>query len=132
MKPRKAKPFNPAKAKRKLDRMWSEYVRRRDGKCMFCGKTGRLEANHILSRAHMATRWNIANGIALCFRCHHIGFHHDPVSGAEKVREIIGENLYRELYALAHTVKPFDLVSYECTLVELQRKLKEVNNEGML
>lgn len=119
------KKWNAAKAKRHLDRLWSEIVRKRDGCCTFCGRTeGKLDANHIMSRRHTATRWDVRNGNSLCFTCHR-RFHDDPAWGIRQVIELIGQDLYDELYAKAHQIKPFDRVFYEVMRVELERAAKE-------
>lgn len=119
----KPKPFNPARAKRTLDKLWSEYVRRRDGHCTFCGRTeGKLDANHIMSRRHTATRWDVRNGNALCFTCHR-RFHDDPPWGAEEAEKHTGIELYIELGRLARQITKFDRVMFEVKKVELERLL---------
>ena len=53
-----------------LDKLWAELVKQRDkGKCIRCGKPA-VHSHHIFSRRHKRTRWNINNGISLCFRDH--------------------------------------------------------------
>lgn len=56
----------------KCDKLWSEAVRTRDGECVLCGRQDALAAHHwIRSRAQgNKHRWNIKNGITLCFACH--------------------------------------------------------------
>lgn len=58
--------------KTKCDKLWSECVRTRDGECVLCGKKDGLNAHHwIHSRAQgNNTRWDIRNGISLCYPCH--------------------------------------------------------------
>ena len=58
--------------KTKCDKLWSEAVRTRDGACVLCGKTEGLNAHHwIHSKAQgNLHRWDIKNGITLCFACH--------------------------------------------------------------
>ena len=57
----------------RCDSMWAQIVKAR-GKCradgwfVLCG--GRLEATHVVPRRHRSTRWDPANGRALC-RAHH-------------------------------------------------------------
>lgn len=117
----KTKKWNAAKAKRHLDRLWAELVKRRDMTCRVCQRTyGVHNAHHINSRSHIATRWDLRNGVLLCFQ-HHQKAHNDIPWGNETCRRIIGEPLFSELFALAHTIKPFDRVLYEVTLVQLQR-----------
>jgi len=59
--------------KRDLDKWWSKQVSDRDkGKCILCGSTDKCSAHHWYinaNRSRMA-RWEVANGIWLCFGCH--------------------------------------------------------------
>ena len=63
-----------------LDIAWSLKVRY-SGFCTVCGphiKHDVLHAHHIYGRAHKGTRWDIDNGVSLCYR-HHIHWaHRDP------------------------------------------------------
>jgi hypothetical protein len=43
------------------------------------------------------------------------------VWGAAMAKDLIGEELFDELYKLAHTNKPFDRVVFEVKKVELER-----------
>lgn len=56
----------------KCDKLWSEAVRMRDGECVLCGKKEGLNAHHwIHSKAQgNKHRWNIKNGVTLCYPCH--------------------------------------------------------------
>ena len=58
------------KIKKQLDKLWSETVRARDGRCVICGRTEFLNAHHIFGRTASATRWDIENGITLCSKHH--------------------------------------------------------------
>lgn len=58
----------------KHDAKWSELVRERDGKCLYCEKTEelvRLNAHHFVRRSVKATRLFLDNGITLCVQ-HHV------------------------------------------------------------
>ena len=55
----------------KLDKRWSEIIRRY-GVCEYCGTSSKqLHSHHIYSRANLNTRWDLTNGICLCVY-HHI------------------------------------------------------------
>lgn len=87
----KAKPTSPL-AKRKADvsskywltkcdKIWSELIRS-TGSCVKCGKHGRTEAHHLITRARKHLRHKLECGIELCMRCHKFGAgsaHDDPV-----------------------------------------------------
>jgi Bacteriophage Lambda NinG protein len=54
------------------DTKFSEIIRKRDGKCVRCGKKeGRLQNSHYWSRVHWATRFNLDNCDTLCWACHY-------------------------------------------------------------
>lgn len=56
----------------KLDKLASEVVRLRDGKCLLCGNTETLQAHHYIVTKGKSTkfRWDIRNLITLCYACH--------------------------------------------------------------
>lgn len=50
---------------------WSLEVKKRDGRCVYCGSKEKLNAHHILSaHKHPEFRLIINNGITLCHTCH--------------------------------------------------------------
>lgn len=61
----------------KLDKVFSEYIRRKDAKndiatCVTCGKKDhwkKLQAGHFMSRKHYATRWDEDNVEVQCSAC---------------------------------------------------------------
>lgn len=54
----------------KADKLFSLWVRARDGKCVRCGKTSNLQCSHFWSRQISATRYEPDNCVALCAGCH--------------------------------------------------------------
>lgn len=67
------------------NRRWMDAVKKRDGKCLFCGSKEELEADHIKPLAELLTEyeitdreqareckelWNLDNGRTLCRKCH--------------------------------------------------------------
>ena len=69
------------KSKRKqCDELWSKAVKRRAGfKCERCGKTTKLHAHHIIPRTNYALRYDLVNGVCLCYRCHFHFAHKDAM-----------------------------------------------------
>lgn len=63
--------------KDKLDRVFSEYIRKRDTKdgyfiCISCGRRlpyGQADCGHYINRRHLATRWDEENCNAQCRKC---------------------------------------------------------------
>lgn len=85
---RAAKPKTPSI--KKLDALWSKIVRLRAGNiCAMCGRYMRqdgtpwkMNAHHLIPKGRSVFfRWNLENGICLCFRCHRYerqAPHHSP------------------------------------------------------
>lgn len=64
-------------------RLWSEFVRERDGhRCVDCHSSLKLAAHHICRKSFMkAAEFQTGNGITLCVECHremHAGFNGRP------------------------------------------------------
>ena len=67
------KKFSKKTAKAALHKKWSLAVRTRDGRCQWCGRTeGKMDAHHIVPKSVSlnAGRYELENGMTLCFRCH--------------------------------------------------------------
>ena len=63
---------------KEADDLWAESVKLRDkSRCLRCLKTTNLNAHHIFSRKHKATRYILENGITLCRHCHKFEAHVD-------------------------------------------------------
>jgi 5-methylcytosine-specific restriction endonuclease McrA len=99
----KPKPFNARAAEKKLDRLWSEAIKARDGyRCRRCGRTTNLQSAHIHSRSRKSTRHDLDNGLTLCGgRCHLFFAHKDPLQFAEFVKQELGEEKYTLLMVKA-------------------------------
>jgi hypothetical protein len=91
MKQKDVKKFDPKKAKKELDKLWSLFIRNRDRTCRKCGKTGSTQAAHIFGRGNLSTRWDAANGIGLCFYCHIYWAHRQPVEFTLWITEELGK-----------------------------------------
>jgi hypothetical protein len=66
---------------KKLDKMWREAVKERDGGCQICGRVDYMNAHHVIGRRNQQTRWDLDNGIGLCPKHHTFGTesaHQDP------------------------------------------------------
>jgi len=68
------------KLEKALDVAWSKAVRERDVTCRKCGGTGGLSAHHVYGRRHLGTRWDVDNGVTLCYP-HHIHWSHRDIGG---------------------------------------------------
>lgn len=103
----------------KADKLFSQYIRSRDGKCKRCGKTEYLQCSHFWARANSATRYYPANCIALCYGCHYgnriQGWEYNK-QGAYRDFMItwLGEEKYFSLELLAQTTYPRSDAILDC------------------
>jgi hypothetical protein len=124
MEKRKVKKFNPAKAKRRLDRLFSQYILGRDQrKCCRCGASGgKCDTSHVIPREVLSLRWDPRNAFALCFKCHKLVWHKNPLEGVRWLREYLGDHECDELLELS--THPYDFTESEATKHEaVLRKL---------
>lgn len=73
---------NKRGTKKRLDKLWGRIIRARaNHKCEMCGKPGD-QPHHIVGRRNMRLRFDLRNGINLCYGCHTRRtncVHEDPV-----------------------------------------------------
>lgn len=71
------KTITSKKELKELDLTWKLKVKQRDNyTCQICGKKiekKNCHAHHIIPKGVKLTRWDIDNGITLCYRCHKVG-----------------------------------------------------------
>lgn len=92
----------PAKSPRKtavakLDRVFSLYIRARDGACVQCGTTAQLTCGHVFSRVAFSTRWDEENAYGQC-ASHNMRHEFDPYPFLEYARERLGQQGYDDLH----------------------------------
>ena len=98
--------------KTKIDKVFHEYIRRRDvndhgyGKCVSCDKAihfSESDAGHFISRGAMATRWDERNVNLQCRKCNRFEygrqFEYSLKIGTELAEELLQES--RQLYKLS-------------------------------
>lgn len=114
--------------KRRLDELWSRAVRLRDKyTCQKCGRTHKqVQAAHIFSRNRKSVRWDIDNGITLCYYCHIHWAHREPLEFAEWIKERLGEEKYEKLkrraYEIAYDIDPEEIEAELKILIEEYEK----------
>lgn len=61
----------------KNDALWSKIIRTKFPKCIMCGSKENLQAHHciVTKGRSSATRWDLNNGVTLCYKCHIHGIH---------------------------------------------------------
>ncbi len=86
-----------------------------------CGKSN-VGAHHIFSRRHMGTRYNLDNGLTLCYGHHIWGFHHEPELFRDLTIKLLGEDKFNQLKVLAYTPQKVDVSLILIGLKELARQ----------
>lgn len=120
--PKTAKKPTRSKLVKKLDVVFSQYVRLSNADkrgmctCVTCGKvghwkTGGIQAGHFISRKHYSTRWDENNVKPQCIKCNMYN------QGEQyKYSLYLGSNLSDELYKKSQEITKF-------TSVELQEMI---------
>ena len=99
---------------KKLDKVFSEYVRQRYAKndiaeCVTCGKKDHwknLQAGHFMSRKHYSTRWIEDNVKPQCYGC-------NVMQQGQQYRfsKYLGNNLSEQLYSKSKEVVKFTILN---------------------
>lgn len=75
-KPKKKKAESISKIRDKIDKVFNEYIRLRDGACVICGNIESLQCSHYWGKkARPAVRWDELNAHAMCAKCHFLHHH---------------------------------------------------------
>jgi len=125
-----------SKLKAKLDKLFSEYIRKRDSDysgnciCISCGKEqpafgGSTHAGHFMSRRHMATRWDEKNVNSQCSYCNTFlnGNQYRASIGIDKKW---GEGTAKELEQRANTTVKVSRVDYEEAIENIKQKIRDM------
>ena len=115
---------------KKLDAVFSEYIRRRYAKndiaqCVTCGKKDHwknLQAGHFISRKHYATRWNEENVQVQCVACNVYRYGEQYLFGV-----YLGEEKSQELLQQSREVVKFSNVDLEIKINYFRSKIDELN-----
>ena len=110
-----------------MDKIVSEYVRLRDGRCVVCGSTEKLGCGHLLSRRLLATRWDICADGNCHTQCWPCNFKHtmDPHQYRSWYVRQFGLEAFEEMYARAHAGVYWGVVALRDMRDALREKLAE-------
>jgi len=120
-----------------LDALWSKLVRKRDGKCVLCGKEPPewLCAHHwiVNRRASMAIRWLILNGVTLCYGCHQRVHETASADTVLRIREYmrtkgLDDEEYERILKLGHGIVKWTMDELRQLKVAFTEKLNEPIN----
>lgn len=116
------KKINKSTILKKCDKLWAACIKGRDKRCMRCGVDRGLQAAHIFSRSQKSTRWDMRNGITLCYGCHIFWAHKNPVEFVEYIKTRLGS----EYEPLRLKAKEISLSISGEQLLEVKKELEEI------
>ena len=126
-----------SKLKKKLDKIFSEYIRLRDSdykgncKCISCGKEvpafgGSTHAGHLFSRRYLSIRFDEKNVNAQCAYCNTF-LNGNQIKAARGVENKWGEGTVNELESRMHITTKLNRVDYEEAIEIYKQKIRELN-----
>lgn len=117
------------KVYKQLEDAWKVLVKLRAScVCEYrnCNKTY-LNSHHIFSKRHMATRWDLENGICLCSGHHTLNMFsaHQSPAFVDWIEEYIGEERYNRIKLKAYTIKKWTIQEMKELLEEFKKEIKK-------
>lgn len=129
---RKKGKLSMAKLKKKLDAVFSKYIRNKHAingvvTCYTCGKVGEvktMQCGHFVSRQYLATRWNKDNCRPQCVGCNIWG-NGKPLDFEENLVKELGKGLVETLKMERHHIIKLDVNWYEKEIKKYEQELKQ-------
>lgn len=127
-------PTTISKLKKKLDVLFSQYIRRRNAdhlgrvKCFTCGVEKHWkeqQAGHFQSRSHHSTRWDEVNVQVQCVKCNMFRQGEQYKFGLY-LDQRFGDGTAEELENRAKTIVKLNRVDYEEAIERYKQKIKEL------
>lgn len=89
-----------------LDTAFASFIRKRDGKCVQCGKTEGLTCGHLFSRTAYSTRWDEENCWGQCLS-ENLYHEHNAFPFTRRVEQLIGRDKVEALHTRFRTPRKF-------------------------
>jgi len=118
--PKKKQP-SVAVLKKKLDNIFSLYIRARDKSCITCGSKENLQCGHFQSRKHNATRFDEVNCASQCVSCN-VYNHGEQYEFGKQLDLIYGKGTAERLKQKAQEIKKFTPYELEQMIETYKRK----------
>ena len=121
---------------RKLDRLFSLYIRLRDAmpngyvRCIACGRIKKFEevdCGHFHSRTHMSTRYDEDNCHAECRFCNRISSEH-LIGYQQNLIRKIGKTRFDFLHVKAHSAKHYEDSELEKLIIDYTAEVKKLSS----
>ena len=109
-----------------LDKLFSEFIRKRDKVCQKCGRSvGKLDAAHCFTRAKKSVKYDPDNACLLCWNPCHLYYDHHDTEKKEFFRKRLGKRAYDLLDYRAHRPAKIDIEAITLYLKNQIAKLEE-------
>ena len=124
-----------SKLKKKLDILFSQYIRRRNAdhlgrvKCFTCGVEKHWkeqQAGHFQSRSHHSTRWDEVNVQVQCVKCN-MYRQGEQYKFGMYLDQKFGDGTAEELEYRAKTIVKLNRVDYEEAIERYKQKIRELD-----
>ena len=128
-------PTTISKLKKKLDVLFSQYIRRRNAdhlgrvKCFTCGVEKHWkeqQAGHFQSRSHHSTRWDEVNVQVQCVKCNMFRQGEQYKFGLY-LDDRFGDGTAEELENRAKTIVKLNRIDYEEAIERYKQKINELD-----
>ena len=128
-------PTTISKLKKKLDTLFSQYIRQRNAdhlgrvKCFTCGVKKHWkeqQAGHFQSRSHHSTRWDEVNVQVQCVKCNMFRQGEQYKFGLY-LDQRFGEGTAEELEIRSKTIVKLNRVDYEEAIERYKQKIRELD-----
>jgi hypothetical protein len=128
-------PTTISKLKKKLDILFSQYIRRRNAdhlgivKCFTCGVEKHWkeqQAGHFQSRSHHSTRWDEVNVQVQCVKCN-MYRQGEQYKFGMYLDQRFGDGTAEELEYRAKTIVKLNRVDYEEAIERYKQKIRELD-----
>jgi hypothetical protein len=128
-------PTTISKLKKKLDVLFSQYIRRKNAdhlgrvKCFTCGVEKHWkeqQAGHFQSRSHHSTRWDEVNVQVQCVKCNMFRQGEQYKFGLY-LDDRFGDGIAEELENRAKTIVKLNRVDYEEAIERYKQKINELD-----
>ena len=128
-------PTTISKLKKKLDVLFSQYIRRRNAdhlgrvKCFTCGVEKHWkeqQAGHFQSRSHHSTRWDEINVQVQCVKCN-MYRQGEQYKFGMYLDQRFGDGTAEELEYRAKTIVKLNRVDYEEAIERYKQKIRELD-----
>lgn len=117
--------------KKKLDKIFSEYIRKRDkARCFTCGKQGEvktMQCGHYVPRQHLVTRYSEINCNTQCVGCN-VFKRGNMDEYALKLKKKYGPRVLEELNREKYKIHKWTIEDYLGKIYLYETKLKEYDH----